>query len=328
MNNRIKFVLKEMNKQGLDCVVVTRPEDIYYLTGYFPLSFTVLIINDNIKLHVPKIDSTYAEEQNLKVDFEIYEKKPKIELNGRVGADLNHINANFYTKFLKNCEVVDFSILEFRAVKDKKEIRNIKKAIDISEKVMSIAEELVSESMTEKEICLELERISDMIAEKAFDFIVATAENSKIPHAKPSNRKIRDNVIVDLGVKYRRYCSDITRTFIFSEKAEEIYNAVIEAQKEAIKHIKAGVSAGDVDNVARRVLKEYGYDKNFIHSLGHGIGLSIHEKPNLSKESKDILKENMVITVEPGVYRDFGVRVEDVVLVKKSGAKVLSKYRK
>ncbi len=328
MNNRIKLVVKKMNEMDLDYVVVTRPEDIYYLTGYYPLSFTVMVIKDSIKLYIPNIDSTYAESCGLSFEYEVYRKKPEINLKGKVGADLNHINAKFYENFLKKCKVIDFSILEFRAVKDREEVEKIRKATKISEKIMSIAEILVSKNITEREAALELERIASMVADKAFDFIVASWENSKIPHAKPSIKRIEGNVIIDLGVKYKHYCSDMTRTFVFDERIYEVYEAVLEAQKEAIKSIRAGIRAKEIDKVARNVLREYGYEKNFIHSLGHGIGLSVHEHPNLSINSEDILKENMVVTVEPGVYTDFGIRIEDVVLVKRKGARILSKYKK
>ena len=136
--------------------------------------------------------------------------------------------------------------------------------------------------------------------------------------------------MVDWGAKYDYYCSDITRTFIDSERQEEIWNIVLEAQKAAINTISPGVSYAEVDNAARDVISEYGYGEYFIHSTGHGFGLDIHEDPVISNKVEGILEENMVITAEPGIYipGEFGVRIEDDILVKKNSQVLTSLDKK
>ena len=133
--------------------------------------------------------------------------------------------------------------------------------------------------------------------------------------------------MIDWGALYQNYASDITRTIIKSEEEEEILSIVLEAQKKAIETIKPGVKASYIDKVARNVIEDYGYGDNFIHSTGHGVGLEIHEKPSLSSKSDEKLEKGMVVTVEPGIYLEgkFGVRIEDMVLIK-NRAKVLTSH--
>ena len=142
--------------------------------------------------------------------------------------------------------------------------------------------------------------------------------------------RVETPIVVDWGAKYDYYCSDITRTFIDSERQEEIWNIVLEAQKAAINTISPGVSYAEVDNAARDVISEYGYGEYFIHSTGHGFGLDIHEDPVISNKVEGILEENMVITAEPGIYipGEFGVRIEDDILVKKNSQVLTSLDKK
>lgn len=174
----------------------------------------------------------------------------------------------------------------------------------------------------------------------SFSPIVAINENAAKPHALPTKKILKngDLLLVDAGIIYKRYCSDRTRTvevnrdFNFSKeqsfsskKMQKIYDTVLLANKEAIKAIKPNVKASYIDKVAREVIKDAGYEKFFIHSTGHGVGLDIHELPYISQNSDTILKEGMVFTVEPGIYlpNEFGVRIEDMVLVTKNGAHIL-----
>jgi Xaa-Pro aminopeptidase/Xaa-Pro dipeptidase len=164
--------------------------------------------------------------------------------------------------------------------------------------------------------------------------IVASGKNSSLPHAQPTSRKIRkgDLVTIDLTLRYNGYISDATRTFAIDSIKEEqrkIYNIVKEAQEEGIANLHDGVEAGEIDRVCRSIIEKYNYDKYFIHSTGHGIGLDVHEPPWIRSNSKQLLRDGMSITIEPGIYlTKYGVRIEDSLLVTKNGCKVFNKYTK
>ena len=148
------------------------------------------------------------------------------------------------------------------------------------------------------------------------------------PHGSPTKNEVEYPILIDWGAVYNNYSSDTTRTIIETEKQEEIFNIVLEAQQTAIKSIKPGVKSSEIDNIAREVITEYGYGDAFIHSTGHGVGLEIHEKPSLSKNDEGILEKDMVVTVEPGIYLEgeFGIRIEDMILIK-NHATVLNKTK-
>ena len=158
-----------------------------------------------------------------------------------------------------------------------------------------------------------------MDSERAsFETIMASGARTSLPHGTPTYNEIESPVLIDWGAVYNNYSSDTTRTIIETEKQEEIFNIVLDAQKTAIKSIKPGVRSCEIDTAARDVITEYGYDDAFIHSTGHGVGLEIHEYPSLSKNDEGKLEKEMVVTVEPGIYieGEFGVRIEDMVLIK------------
>lgn len=177
--------------------------------------------------------------------------------------------------------------------------------------------------------------------EVSFDPIVAINENAAKPHALPSQKKLEngDLLLVDSGVKYERYCSDRTATSSYlhgkinfdreqtfkNKKHQEIYNLVYKAQRNAIENAQVGMKASEIDRLTRSVIEEAGYGKYFVHSTGHGVGLDIHEFPNINSRSDVIIEDNMVFTIEPGIYlpNEFGVRIEDTVVMRKGVAVVL-----
>jgi Xaa-Pro aminopeptidase len=190
----------------------------------------------------------------------------------------------------------------------------------------------IKPSATENDVAAELEYLARRAgAEKmSFDSIVASGQNSALPHARPTRRKIgRGFVVLDYGVILAGYCSDMTRTVWVgpaSGEARRIYSAVLEAQLAGIAAVGAGVECQAVDAAARDVLRKHKLDKYFTHSLGHGVGLEIHEAPRLAKGQTQKLKPGMVVTIEPGVYipGKGGVRIEDMVLITKTGCEVLT----
>ncbi len=214
-----------------------------------------------------------------------------------------------------------------RMKKTPEEIKKMKKSGEIASAGMRKAEELIGSNLTEKEIATEVEyKMRKEGSEgQAFETIVASGKNSIHPHSKTSDQKVKsDNLtIVDLGAQWKNYCSDMSRTFCPnpSEKQIEIMNLVKKAQEKALGKIKSGIKAKKLDKTARKVFKEKGLEKYYLHSTGHGLGLDIHEPPSISKDSEKILKENMVITIEPGIYLEDvgGCRFEDTVIVKENG---------
>jgi len=169
----------------------------------------------------------------------------------------------------------------------------------------------------------------------SFETIVASGPRSALPHGVAGTRELKngDAVVLDFGAIYEGYCSDITRTVFIGKPSEEllnIYNIVLRAQLEAIKNAAAGMTGRELDNVARSIIYNAGYERCFGHGLGHGVGVEIHEKPSVSPRGDDILKSGMVFTIEPGIYVEGvgGVRIEDTVLMTDKGLKILTKSKK
>lgn len=229
--------------------------------------------------------------------------------------------------FIKN-KTLDDIIHSLRAIKMEDEIKNIKIAQEISERALNKLLPTIKLGMTEKEIAFNLEFLikkegADAIS---FDLIVASGPNSAVPHAEPSNKKVEngDFITIDMGAVYNGYHSDMTRTVAFgkiSEKKTLVYETVLQAQNKAMKTIKPNAFCKEVDDIARNFIYENGYEGCFGHALGHGVGLEIHETPLLSSRSEAVLKPGMIVTVEPGIYlkKEFGVRIEDMVLVTEVG---------
>jgi Xaa-Pro dipeptidase len=224
-------------------------------------------------------------------------------------------------------------IREMRKIKDRQEIELVRKACNLTSEGMRVAFETIRSGIKEKEVAAEVEYAMRKKGSDGtgFDTIIASGANSAFPHGSCSNRIIRegDLVAVDLGATYEFYRSDMTRTFTAgkpSEKQRKIYETVKLAHQKAFEAIKPNISAREVDAAARQVIEAAGYGEFFVHNLGHGVGLEVHEAPILSPDSKDILATGNVVTDEPGIYLPGygGVRIEDTVLVTKDGAEKLT----
>jgi Xaa-Pro dipeptidase len=327
MNTKLKKVIESMHNQNMDSMIVLKPENIRYLTGFRPSSSSILILKDEPVLLASKIDREDASKNSL-VNLEVYKEFDDIKelLKGKVGIEksmtvetFKKISGDFKTE---TTDIVELS----RSVKSEWEVENIKKALEIAEK--SLLE--LEFSGTEIELAAQLEynmRING--SERAsFETIMASGIRTSLPHGAPSANTVESPILIDWGAVYNNYSSDTTRTIIETEKQEEIFNIVLDAQKTAIKTIKPGVKSSDIDAAARDVITEYGYGDAFIHSTGHGVGLEIHENPSLSKKEESTLEKGMIVTVEPGIYieGEFGVRIEDMILIKNKGT-VLNKIK-
>lgn len=225
-------------------------------------------------------------------------------------------------------------ILRLREIKTPEEIEKIKIAIKRAEEGFLKIKEMIKPGVAERDIAVELEyQIKRLGSERLpFEIIVASGENSALPHARSSTRRIKpgDLLLIDWGAEAEGYYSDMTRTFLIkgnnSEEKIKIYNIVREAQEEALRIIGPGVSTSEVDRAARQYIQKKGYGKAFGHSTGHGVGLEIHELPAITISGREKLKPGMVFTVEPGIYLSGfgGVRIEDMVLVTDHGVELLT----
>lgn len=234
-----------------------------------------------------------------------------------------------------------------RIIKSKEEITILKQAADFGKEAFDNFAAFLEESaegLCEERLFFEAERIFKKQGELGLSFapIVALGKNAAKPHALPTKDTLRKGelILVDAGVKYERYCSDRTRTCEFSKemnfeksqafsdkKRQKIYDTVLKAQEAGLKKAKPGLKACEVDLACREVIDKAGYGKYFIHSTGHGVGLDIHELPVIGARSETILEEGMVFTVEPGIYlpQDFGVRIEDTVVLESNGVSIFGK---
>ncbi len=224
------------------------------------------------------------------------------------------------------------AVEKLRRVKDKEELAAIAAASELADEVWrwTLARGLSGRS--EREVAGAAEaRIRELGAEPSFPAIVAAGPNGALPHAEPGEREIArgELVVFDMGAKLDGYCSDGTRTYATGdpgEKARAVYEIVKQAQEAALATIEAGATGAAVDTVARKVIEEAGHGERFGHALGHGVGLEVHEGPRLAQRSDDVLAPDEVVTVEPGVYvpGEFGVRIEDLVVVAANGCRSLS----
>lgn len=366
--SRIARLFKVLEEKDVGAVVVVDRVNTFYFTGFKALegSAALLLPDEASKLYVPPLEYDRAVEEvgggvevipYYKFSYpwslprepivksleeilagEILEKKVK-----KVGLELSKTPYTLVEKLkskIENVELVDVTsaIQELRVVKEDGEVELVKKAARISDLSLREGVRDLEEGVSELEIAGKIEYSMKRLGAEgaAFPTIVAFGENSALPHATPSlERKLKsgDIVLVDYGARFKGYCSDSTRTMNYGKvggREKDMFYAVLEAQKSALKKAGPNVKCEDVDLEARRVLEEYGYAKHYIHSTGHGVGLEVHEPPRLAKGSEDVLKPGMIVTVEPGVYvRGLGgVRIEDLVLITGSGIEVLSSFEK
>lgn len=340
-------VLQEMISEK-DGLLLINPKNIGYAVGFTPgfLAFLFVPKKGEAVLAVSRGDAETAKE-TCKIKVEVveegkYARMLKRIVSGNVERIIveSSLEAGLLSKFRRELPHVSFEssdlMMKIRSVKSKREIEKISKAVKIAERGLEAAINAVDVGVKECEVAAEAEYAMRRAGAEGFPFdtIVASGRRSANPHATCGTRKIGkgDLVVIDLGAKYGGYCSDVTRTVILGggKKKVEMLTAVVEAQEAAINTVNPGVNAKEVDLAARSILERKGYGEYFTHSLGHGVGLDVHEFPNVSPTSEVALKENMVFTVEPGVYihRVGGVRVEDMVIVTKKGGRVLTRIAK
>ncbi len=330
--------------------VLTTPHSLRFFSG-FSGGEGVLVIGNNFKYLITDFRYIEAAEKETK-GYTILDSVPYFSNIEDLFEKHNVKAAVIEDKFLSVGEYnslkkatsdkvkIEFGsdiIEKARICKTEEEISYIRHAEEIGSEAYNYILGEIKEGISETLLAAKIEYFMRLKgAEKtSFDTIVLSGCKTSLPHGVPSEKKITygDFITMDFGCVYKGYCSDMTRTVVFgkaSDKQREIYDTVLKAQLDAISYIKSGVFAKDADGVARNIIENAGYGKNFGHSLGHGVGLLVHELPNVSLKSDYILEENMVISCEPGIYiPDFGgVRIEDLLVVKKDGVENLTSASK
>jgi len=359
---RIEELRKVLHAEKLDALIVTKMENIRYLSSFSGSTAYMIVDKKNayifvdfryvqqVKKETSKIDIVETSRSQIGEVCDFIKKKKY----SKTGVEADSISLSRFRSMEENMNskiklVQTSSMIEkLRMTKSKDELGLIKKAVELAdvtfyEMVSKGRENFIGKSESEVAAKLEYFMKCGGAQSPSFESIVAFDKNSAYPHYKPSpdvivkpkGKKAGDGVFLklDFGAKLNGYCSDMTRTIFIgkpSQKHIDIYKIVLEAQLTALSHAKPGMSGREIDALARNVIAKYGYRENFGHGLGHGVGLEIHEGPTVSSLGETIVEENMVFTVEPGVYIPGfgGVRIEDMVVMEKKGCRILTKSPK
>ena len=348
MNSRIKHIYGKLERKNLDGLILCSPSNISYLTESISRD-AYLVVSKKVNTYIT--DSRYTEEAKRNLDKKFAIKK----INGcvfkiitdvcqnlrlkRIGFEERYLPFGEYKKIREELsKTVDLIpthsvVEESRQIKSPEELEKIKKATQITILALKFIRSFISPGRREIEVAAELERFIryNGACASSFDIIVASGPNSSFPHHITSQRKIKNNepVLVDIGVDYFGYKSDLTRVFFLGKITSVIrrtYDIVRRAQDRAIRKIKPNVFINKIDAAARQYITRKGYGGFFGHNLGHGVGLEVHEEPHISSKENSKLEAGMVFTIEPAIYlpNKFGIRLEDMVLVTKEGAEILS----
>ena len=346
MNQKIQWLRNTMASLDLQGIIISNPINIKYLTNIDAEGILLVTRKENVYItdgrYVEAVHSILTIEDEIivynitdvsKDDYENF-----FMFCENVGFEENYVTYAKYKEYMHKFKINNFveteNIIEKqRAIKDDDEIKNIT-ACEITDKCFSHLLDFIKPGMTEKQIAKEIDEFYNTNSDGlSFDTIVASGENSSKPHAVPTDRKIQeqDIITIDMGCKYNGYCSDMTRTiFVGSvpEYVKPVYDLVLKNQTQTLDQMKDGENIRLLTKMVENDFRLHNFD--LIHSLGHGVGLEIHERPFISYRNDNQLKENMVVTDEPGIYLPgkFGVRIEDTVLITKFGCINLTKSEK
>ncbi|MBY6275688.1 M24 family metallopeptidase [Symbiobacterium thermophilum] len=340
---RLARLRARLEERGLDAVLIAKPHNRAYLSGFTGSAGLLLITADRAALvtdfryveqaaaQAPEFEVIKAESANQAVLTRLVEEWG-VKRIGFEGDFLTVDEHQTYQQFLAGCQWTSVSGLveELRMIKDETEIALMRRAAEIADEAFAQILPLIKPGVIERDLATELEyRMKKLGAEGvAFETIVASGARSSLPHGVASDKAIEvgDLITFDFGAVYQGYCSDMTRTVMLGEptdKQREIYGIVLEAQKRGVAACRPGITGRELDDVCRSYIAEKGYREYFGHGTGHGVGRYIHEGPRVSQRGGDVvLRPGMVVTVEPGIYLPGwgGVRIEDMLLVTESGA--------
>jgi len=346
LKSRLKNIRKVLALRNINLLLVTDPLNVRYLTG-FTGSTGFCLVGKNVAIFFSDFRYSTQYKKEVYKSFQFIEGNNYFELIveqvKRRGfkrlffEDTNLNYRNFHlvkkklgkVKFLPSSGIID----SLRIVKDKKEIAFIRKAASLNSKALSDLIPKIKSGVSEVELSTNLENLMKKYGSErnAFDTIVASGVRSALPHGVASKKKIKKGnlITIDFGSVVNGYHADTTRVFSCGEpskKTRHIYEVVLRSQKAAIEKVTPGVKCGEVDAAARDIIEKEGYGESFGHGTGHGLGLFIHEGPRIAPNQDTILKPNMILTIEPGIYIKGwgGVRIEDMILVKNKGKEIIT----
>jgi Xaa-Pro aminopeptidase len=352
MSDRLQKLRRNLKQEGLDALLVTNFINVTYLTGFTGDDSYLLVTKAGDILISDQRYTTQLQEECPGLDLAIRGPGTKmIEFTAktlekakiaRLGVEADSMTVGLrdaLVKELAKVELVPTSgwVEELRLIKDKSEIDRTRRACDLARRTFEVVWAKITPEMSELQVSNELEYQARQFGAKGMSFqtIVAVGPRAALPHARPTERKIgeSDFTLIDWGVNEGLYMSDLTRvlaTARISPKLRKLYGVVLKAQLAGIDAVRPGATCEEVDRAARSVIEKAGYGKEFGHGLGHGIGLEIHEAPRLAQGQTLELKPGMIVTVEPGVYFPGwgGIRIEDDVLVTRTGHEVLTSVPK
>lgn len=343
----VRKIEEILEGKALEGVLFFSEENIRYFTGFCGKEAVLYVSNEKQALFVDSRYFEQAKEEAKGCDVQLVKEGLKevagiLKKSGvrRLGVEAQAMTVAAFCE-LKKQELELHPLVEeleaLRVVKEPWEVEYIVEALRLAERAFLKVLELVKPGVSEKDLASELEYLMKKMGAEdvAFSSIVLSGPRTSLPHGKPTERRLQwgEPLLFDFGARFKGYCSDQTRTLLIGPQDQElkkIFSAVKEAQIRAIEAIRPGILCKEVDRIAREYLKEVGLGDFFGHGTGHGVGLAVHEAPSLSPKSEQVLKEGMVVTVEPGVYITGlgGVRIEDVVLVEEDGPRVLSSLAK
>lgn len=343
---RLTRLRESLVAQGLEALLISQPENRRYLSGFTGSSGWLLI---SAERSILATDFRYYEQVGREAPaFELAQIKTTFSkllpdlLAGmgvrRLGFESQHVTVDELDTWRQATEGVEWvpckGLVEaLRAVKEEPEVEALRRSVALTDAAFAHLMEVIRPGMTEQQAAWEIESYmrSHGASKIAFDLIVAAGPNGALPHARASDRIVQpgEPIVIDIGCVVDGYCSDMTRTVCLGEPGPRyvaVWELVLRAQEAAKAAIRAGVPAVEVDGAARSLIAEAGYGEHFGHGLGHGVGLGVHESPKASPLSEDVLQAGMSLTVEPGIYLpgEFGVRIEDLVIVREEGVETLT----
>lgn len=349
---RVNRVLEEMKKKGLSQILVSAPPALFYLTGkwFNPGERLLTLILKSNGEHKFIVNKLFPIKEDLGVDLVWYEDSDDcieilskyIDNSEALGVDKNWpahfvislMDRNAAKKFMNASPIID----RLRMIKDEEEREVMRVSSEKNDKVMKAFLNELEEGKTEKYYANRLKELYEVegVYEFSFPPIVAFSPNGADPHHETDNSVLRkgQSIVIDIGGVYNSYCSDMTRTIFFgedpSEEDRKVYEIVKKANLKAIEIVKEGVKFSDIDKAARSVIEEAGYGEYFTHRTGHSIGIEDHDFGDVSSVNHEEVKEGMIFSIEPGIYLPgkIGVRIEDLVMVKKDGVEVLNSVTK
>lgn len=350
MEQRLNRLRNRLREHGLEALLVLRPENRYYLSGFTGSNGYLLVKPDETVLLTDGRYTTQAAEQAPHCRAVIATAlaaalREELQRSGikQLGFEKDFVTYEQYQIFHELFAGIELQptsghVEALRLIKDEGELAILRQAANIADAAFAHILNYLKPGISELDVSLELETFMRKQGAKSssFEIIVASGARSALPHGKASDKVLEhgDFVKLDFGAYYQGYCSDITRTVVLGEATDrhrEIYDLVLKAQTHAVANIKAGITGVEADKLARDIIATGGYGEQFSHTLGHGLGLAVHEAPSLSHNRGDqVLQPGMVVTVEPGIYLPGfgGVRIEDDIVITADGNEVLTKSPK